>query len=413
MIKTQSVMLDNKVRLVLSEDKSKNQTYAEIIVNYGGKTKKFKKDNKTYNIPEGIAHLLEHTIVEDNIYGNMFDYLKEQYVEFNARTSMNYTSFYINTVYDFERHLEELIKIVNVPVFSEEKMLKIKQPIIEEIKRGKDRTYQKLTEKLNECTYRNIKFQNCLGTPDDIKNVKCEFVKLVYDVFYQYENQTIFISGNFDTKKIIKLIEKTYHEINKKTIPYTLLDKKEIAKVKRKKGHVVDPEFDEFINITFKVDISKLTAKEKVKSTFYINHFLDYNFNDSSKIYKELSDKKDTIYSIDRGVSFNVKDLLIIDIGMYGTKIKRFKKLVFDVFKNKYVDEEMFELWKKDTLIEMILRESYAFRLGVTFLDNILKFDYNEPDRIEDIENFSLEDYENFLNKLDFKNYSIVIQTKK
>lgn len=413
MIKTETIVLENKVRLVLSSDKSKNQTYAEIIVNYGGMNKTFKVNNKVINIPEGTAHLLEHSIVENNIYGNMFEFLKDEYVDFNARTTGTRTSFFINTVFDFERHLVELINIVNNPVFDSEKLKNIKKPIIEEIKRGQDRSYKKFNEKINDCMYKNIRFKDCLGSIEDINNISVDFLKTVYDTFYQPANQTIFIAGNFDVKKITKLIENTYKELNKEAIEYKVLDKKEITKVRHRKAHVIDPEFDEIINITFKVDTSKLTPKEKVKGTFYLGHFLDYNFNDASKIFRTLSDNKDTVYSIDRSLSCHIKDMYIVDFSMIGTNKKRFKKLVFDILKNKYYDEEMFNLYKKETLIDMIIRGSYSYRLGLAMLDNILTFDYNYNDTIQDIEDFSLEDYINFLNKLEFKDYCIVYQTKK
>lgn len=412
MIKTSTILLDNGVRLVLSQDKSKNQTYAELIVKYGGMFKNFKVNNKKYTIPEGFAHLLEHTIVENNVYGNMFDYLKDKHVTFNARTTINKTCFFIDTVFDFYTHLEELIKIVNIPVFTEEKLNDIKKPIIEEIKRGKDRAYKKFDKKVNECSYKNIKFGDCLGSTEDINNIKYDFVKLVYDVFYQPENQIIFITGNFDEKKVKEVVEKTYKEINKKKIEYQLLDKKEVVKVNKKHGTVIDNMYNELINITFKVDISTLTPKERVKGTFYLNHFLSYNFNDSSKAFKEIIDKKYSVYSIDRNTSEYIKDMYIIDLGMYGTNEKEFKRIVFDVLKNKYYDEEMFYLWKKQCLVDMIIRDSYPHKTGLTFLDNILYFDYYERDKISDVEEFSLEDYKEFLNKLNFDNYCIVCQKK-
>lgn len=49
MIKHSTMLLPNNVRLVLSEDKSKNQTYAEISVLYGGMTEKYKYQEKRKN----------------------------------------------------------------------------------------------------------------------------------------------------------------------------------------------------------------------------------------------------------------------------------------------------------------------------------------------------------------------------
>ncbi len=413
MSKYSTTTLANGVRLVLAENKDKNQTYAEVIVSFGGGVEKYKYNNKKKRITPGLAHLMEHYIVENNINGSMFEYLKEEYVDFNATTSGYKTSFFINTVYDFERHLEELIRTVNIPIFDEEKLEITKKPIIEEIKRTKDRPYSKFNKKMNECSYYYMKNRETTGDEPDVQSIKINDLKEIHDLFYQPKNQTIFIAGNFDSKKIIKLIEKVYANINHPSFDYEVLDKKEIAKVKHKKGHVIDPDVDELINISFKVDLSNLTPKERVKSTFYLSHFLQYNFNDSSNAYITLSKNKDTVYSISTGTSYFVKDLCFIDVGMYGTNLKRFKNIVFDVIKNKYVDKEMFELWKKETLINIIVRDGRVYSSGRAFLDNILTFDYLDIDKISDIEEFSLNDYKEFLNKLDFKNYSIVRQTKK
>ena len=73
----------------------------------------------------------------------------------------------------------------------------------------------------------------------------------------------------------------------------------------------------------------------------------------------------------------------------------------------------MFELWKKETLIKMIIRQNRVYSSGQAFLENVLTFGYNDIDKISDIEEFSLKDYKEFLNKLDFSNYTIVRQTKK
>lgn len=413
MSKYSTTLLDNGVRLVLAEDKSKNQTYAEINVAFGGSFEKYKYNGKKKIITPGLAHLMEHYLVENSCYGNLFEYLKNEYVDFNATTSGSKTCFYIDTVYDFDRHLEELIKIVNIPKFDSTKMEKTKLPIIEEIKRIKDRPYSKFNKKMNECAYYYLKHRETTGSSSDVLSIKISELEEIHNLFYAPEKQTIYISGNFDSNKIIKKIEDIYKGLNRPHYDFLLLDKKEIAKVKHRKGHVIDPDVEELINISFKIDLSKLTPKERVKSTFYLSHFLQYNFNDSSAAYTTLSKDKDTYYSISTGTSYFIKDICFLDIGMYGSNLKKFKSIVFDVIKNKYVDKEMFELWKKETIIDLIVRSGLVYSSGRAFLDNVLTFDYYEIDKISDAEEFSLKDYEDFLNKLDFKNYTIVRQTKK
>lgn len=413
MIKQEVVTLDNNIKLVLSEDKSKNQSYASISVKYGSFDTKYQIGKKKYKIKEGTAHLLEHTIIENTIYGNMFEYLRDQFVNFNGVTSAFKTTFYINTVLEFERHLVELINIVNKPVFDAEKLELIKKPIYEEIKRVKDRPYKKFYDCFNKCLFHDRQAVETIGNLKSLESITVDDLKRVHEVYYQPENQVIFLGGNFDSKKIKKVILDAYKELNIPKIDYKRLDKKEGVKVKRKRGHVTDNEFDEKIRIAFKVDLKNLTPKERVKTTFYLNHFLDYNFDDGSKAYKFLQENKETNFSIDRSIQYDLEDLVTVEVLLYGNNVKLFKKIVFDVFKNKYYDEEIFNLWKKSTLINIILRSDNVFASGQAFLDNVDTFNYPYNDTIEDIEEFNIEDYQNLLNKLDFSHYTIIDQTKK
>lgn len=61
----------------------------------------------------------------------------------------------------------------------------------------------------------------------------------------------------------------------------------------------------------------------------------------------------------------------------------------------------------------MIIRQNRVYSSGQAFLENVSTFGYNETDKISDVEKFSIKDYQEFLNKLDFSNYIIVRQTKK
>lgn len=399
--------------LVYSQDESKNQTYMEIIINYGGELKRFKVDGEEYTIKEGLAHLLEHVMCEDNIYGNMLNNMKEEYFEFNASTSRLQTTYYINVVYDFYKHLEELIKLVNIKSFTKENLDNIKKPILEEIKRGLDHPHRKLHEAIRQNIRTHKAFKNCLGTVEDVKNMDYELISKVHDVFYQPSNQIIYISGNFNLNKTIKLIENIYKEINKEKIEYEVLDKKETLDVNKKEEHIIDKEFDELINISYKIDISKLSSKEKVKLTFYLSHFLKYNFSDESEAFKIIQKEKLSIYSIDTGYSFINKDILQVDFTLVGTNLKRFKEIIENVIKNIPYDEEYFKLWKNEVIMQIISRESNPNSAGFALLDNIIAFEYYEKDTIEDIDKFSIEDYLELIKRLEFNNYIVVTQTKE
>lgn len=413
MTKCETCVLKNGIRLVLCEDQTKNRTFMEIIVNYGGTNKKFKCNDKEYEIIPGSAHLLEHTLIEASEYGNMFDYLSDKYVSFNASTSAKLTTFYMDTVSDANDRLIELINVVNKTVFNDELLEKVKAPVLEEIRMGADRQYEEFTiASINSLLTQNV-FINNLGKVEDIAKIDSEYLKFIHDVFYQPENQVIAISGNFDSEKVKKLIEETYDKIEFNNYKYEVLDKREDDEVKDKFVKIVKPDLDEIIKISFKVNISSLTPKERVKLSFYSTFFLDYNFDDSSEIFKTIKKENLSPYSVNKSINIMYDDYVILSFTLYGNNVDRFKELVLDIMDKKPFDEEMFELMKKENTISLINRNDHCSRMLSPFVSNVVDFKYYDIDKLSDIEEFTKEDYQNMMNSLDFSHYTICVQTKE
>ena len=412
-MKEKIIVLDNGVKLVLCPDNTRNQTYAKLIVNYGGKIKRFLRDNKEYYITDGIAHLLEHTIVENNIYGGMHKYYKDKYVEFNASTDESRTTFYINTVLDFYEHLEELIKIVNCPIFVNDALKNTKGPIIDEIKTSCSSPNYEYNKKLNEIIYNNSEYRSVLGSIDDLLKADAEYLRIIHETFYQPSNQIIFIIGAFDVDKTIKLIEDIYNSLNKKKIEYKVLNKLLTTKFNNKYETIVDDRYDELISFSFKVDLSKLSNFNKMKCFYYLNYFLNSSFNDTSDVFKDLQSRGIIVYSIDRSFRLIDNDICVINICFWGNDLELFENVVNDVFKEKKYDEERFLLHKKRFITDMIIDSNNIILIAKNLLNNILEFDYYDILKIEDVEKVNIDDYLSMLNSLDFSSYGVVLRKKK
>ena len=240
MIKTYKKVLDNGITLLFVPDKTKNITHCEIIIKFGGSNRAFIYNEKKYNIPYGLAHLLEHNIVENSIYGNAINHFNEYHTNFNAVTTSNRTSFYFDTVYDFYSRLEELINIVNKPLFTN-KLEEIKNPIYEEIKRKNDSYNYNYFKTLNECIYNN-NYINILGDINTINKINNDELKFIHEIFYNSQNQIIAISGNFDIDKTIKIINKLYKNNDYK---YEKIDNQEKYDVNIKEKTIIESNFNE------------------------------------------------------------------------------------------------------------------------------------------------------------------------
>ena len=100
MIKT--IKLDNGLTVILNQDKKKNRTFAYLYINAGGTNTKVYVDNKLTLFPYGVAHFLEHYLIENSIYGDLGDYFDKEYINYNGYTSIHKTTYYLSTVHDFE-----------------------------------------------------------------------------------------------------------------------------------------------------------------------------------------------------------------------------------------------------------------------------------------------------------------------
>lgn len=409
MIKTYKKVLKNGLTLLLVPDETKNTTYCELMIKFGGSIRSFMVDNKIYNISYGLAHLLEHNIVENSIYGNSIDHFNKYHTSFNAATTYNITSFYFETVYDFYNRLEEMISIVNKPLFTN-KINTIKKPIYEEIKRKNDIYNYNYVKALNECIYNN-NYINILGDISDVKNITNKELKFIHNVFYKPQNQILAISGNFNINKTIQIIEKLYKR--NKNINYKILDSKEKYEVNIKEKTVVEPKINEQITISFKIPSKKFTKLEKIKLTYYLEFFLKYNFDDNSANFKEVTLKKYSLTSFNKVIDKVLDNMVILSINLMTKYFDEFKNIVFSSINKMYISPEYFELEKRITLINHIKNSNNINYIFDQYLTNYLSFNYNKVDSINFINSLNYDECIELLKRLDFSNYTIVKEVKK
>ena len=157
MSKIESVVLDNGLKIYFYIDKRRHSTFFQHITLFGGKTKDFIIDGRKYHIQDGVAHILEHYIVEENSYGNFLKVLGEKQMITNASTHYEMTRFYFEAVENIDFGIKTLLNGIYSPLFSEEKLEKIKKPILQEI-RGKmgNKFYHSNRTTLNNCFSKNF-----------------------------------------------------------------------------------------------------------------------------------------------------------------------------------------------------------------------------------------------------------------
>lgn len=394
--------LDNGLTFVFIKTDKKYAKSASIYVKFGGFNKKVQIDNKNIKVIDGTAHFIEHLLIEKSKYGNMILEFKNNNVNTNGITYNDKTEYYITTVDNFEENLVKLINMVNVPAFNEKDIDEIKPAIIQEKLERNDDKYYDFYTKYYESLFYELKNPNVLGNIDDIKNMKYNYIKKIYDAFYDYTNQIIVVNGNINYQKIKKLVIDTYNKINKNKINYNIPNYNLTDKIKDREVIIKKDIENELTNIIFKQNITKLKPIERLKFDWYSGIYLKYFLGEvENKITKISSNSVGYIPQIIENY-YNIQFLLQTN------KHREFLKLLTDNFKKIKVPKEEFEIIKKRDLIRIIEREESKYNQVQPLVDNILLFNYMGMDTYDFIDSLNYNEFERYINKLDFNNYLIV-----
>lgn len=385
-----------------------------LCVKYGSIHTKFKVGKKTYEVPNGIAHFLEHVKfnVSDGVTAH--DIFYKLGADSNAFTTFEYTNYYCFTTENKGKVVCELLNFVYNPFFTKKLIEKEKGIIVEEAKMGIDNSntlmyFNSLKSALVKSKYRNT----ITGTPDDVLKTSLDDVCLVYDTFYHPENMFMVVTGSFNPYEIANVVEENLNE--KEFLEY----KNPLVIMNQEPKKVAKKYSEDAINI------GSTCVKMFIKMD--LKRFKDYNL-------LELSYITDIIFAINIGKTSEFREKLIndgvvttlgFDVNYYGdvfsviisanTNFKNeFIKRINDKLNNLYVDEKDFLRKKNANLATYILEYEDIDNISLKIQDNIINFNKLITNEKEIIEKLSIDDANRVLELFDFSNISVnVFKPKK
>ena len=410
----ESYELDNGLKLFFINDNTKHSTYINLIVKFGGIDSNVYLNNKKVNIKGGCAHFLEHLVLECSEYGDLMNYFGNNGVKSNGITSLDRTIFYIDTVNkDINKYLEVLLYGIHNPIINEDNIKKIKGPILAEKRRSLDNRYSELYyTSINNMLY-NSKFDSILGSLKDISSINQNDIKTAYNAFYRPNNEIIVIGGRFNKEKVLNTIKNIYNNINFNNNKISIKNNNKNIFKKQYITLKSDINIERSI-ISFKIPINTLSNTELINFDNYMYYFLRSNFGIVSKINQKLI-KDDIILG---NIVFNTMVLngfYIINIESYIKNETLFNKNITDYLINKKYtfDKYLFELYKKNTILDYITREDNIYSKINPFIENIVTFNYYKLDSIEDITKLNFKEYKKTISNIDFSTYSICVLKRK
>ncbi len=181
-----------------------------------------RNENTSYT---GIAHYLEHMMFKGTDQfdkGEISQSIQLRGGIFNAFTGDDYTAYFENFA---PENLELAIKLeadrMRNSRLNEEELNLERSVIVSELEGGENNPMQTLYKTLKATAYNVHPYKNpIIGWPQDLNNINAKTMREFYDTYYQPNNATAILAGNFDTELALELIDAYFGDFKAGELPY-------------------------------------------------------------------------------------------------------------------------------------------------------------------------------------------------
>lgn len=366
-----------------------NSCLMTLSVKYGSIHTKFKVGKKTYEVPNGVAHFLEHIKFNINENSTAHDEFYKIGGDANAFTTFKWTSYIVFATGNKNENLNLLLDYVYNPYFTKKMINKEKGIIIEEANMSNDDPYSLIFYNNLKAVLQKSKYRNLItGEVEDIKKIELDDIKNVYDSFYHPKNMFLIITGNFNPYEMAKITEENLSKKEfKEYIEPVIIDETEPKKVTVEYSETnVNVSYPK-IKYSLKIPLNKFKNIENLDLKILVRLILNINFGPTSDFYTELIEKE-LVTSLSSNLDI-YEDYLVITI----SATTNYKDEVIKRLKEKI---DMLEISEKDiirkknaTLATLILDYDDIETVSMKIQDDIInegKIVTNLKERISNID---------------------------
>ena len=283
--------LENGLTIMIIPKTGIRKKYVMWATHYGSIDNKFiiPGEKEVTEVPDGIAHYLEHKMFEQENGKNSLDRLTELGVNANAYTTTNYTTYLFEATDNFYEALDELMDYVQHPYFTDENVEKERGIISQEINMYDDEPNWVVYMNALKCMYKVNPIRiDIAGTVESIQDIDKEVLYKCYNTFYNPSNMVMCFCGDFEVKKLIEEIKKR------------LIEKPHQGEIKRiyeeEPEEIADKRIEKQMEVSmplFVIGIKDILEKENiVKKHIAIEIILNLLIGKSSNSYKKLYEKE-------------------------------------------------------------------------------------------------------------------------
>ncbi len=271
--------------------KGYSSSYAIFGTRYGSVDSEFvvPGEKEVTKVPDGIAHYLEHKMFDQPDGSNVFDRFSKYGGEANAFTSFNMTAYLFSATGHFYENLETLMDYVQSPYFTKESVEKEQGIIGQEIRMYDDNAPWRLFFNFLGLLYNNNPVKlDIAGTVESIAKIDEKLLYKCYNTFYNLSNMTLFVTGDLNVEKTLKVIERNI----KNNEPFT----EEIKRIYPEEPKAVAGKYKEqaisvatpMFMMGWKDNNVGYSGKPLLKKSIEMEIITEMLFGKGSKLYNEL-----------------------------------------------------------------------------------------------------------------------------
>ena len=284
--------LENGLTVMIMPKKNIQKKYMIWATNFGSIDNKFiaPNDKEETNIPDGVAHFLEHKMFEQQNGTNSLDTLTALGVNANAYTTTDHTCYLFECTDNFYPAMDELMDYVQNPYFTDQNVEKEKGIIGQEIQMYDDYPSWAVYMNAMKCMYKNNPIIiDIAGSIESISKIDKEVLYKCYNTFYHPSNMVMCFAGDFEPETLIEEVKIRLKPTEKHGEIKRIYPEEPEQIVKKENTQNMEVSMPIFvIGIKDVIDNKNCTSSNIVKKHIAIEILLNMLIGKSSKLYKEL-----------------------------------------------------------------------------------------------------------------------------
>lgn len=392
--------LENGLTVIIIPKEGINKKYVIWGTYYGSNNNKFivPGEKEITEVPDGVAHFLEHKMFEQENGVNSLDVLSSLGVNANAYTTNDHTAYLFECTNNFEEAFAELADYIQHPYFTDENVEKEKGIIGQEISMYDDDPGWAVYLNAMKALYKNNPVKlDIAGTQETISKIDKNILYKCYNTFYHPSNMVLVLCGDFKPEKMIE-------EIKQKQVRKE--QQGEIKKIFEEEPEEIN---EKEIKVQMEVSMPSfiLAYKDKkpnesiVKRNLGLEILLNLLIGKSSETYKKLYSEGLIIGEPDIAYEFSENYAHVL-IGVQSSDPQKSKKIInsqIAKIKQEGINAENFNRIKRMIYGEYVKNYNDVSIIARMFLTDYFK-GINSFEYLENIDTITIEYAEQLLNEV-------------